>query len=127
MKPEQEKEGGERETDSFGERNARRKVFPSLSFGRTQDSGSESELGRRPRKKEERGGGEGGEIMNKDFPKSRLVKKEEETRSVGIPLLLCSAHVKHGQRRKKEIFFPTYGHCVTVNGGDRASSQKKKA
>ncbi len=33
--------------------------------------------------------------------------------------------MKHGQRRKKEIFFPTYGHCVTVNGGDRASSQKK--
>ena len=64
-------------------------LSPSAAAARTQDSGSESELGRRLRKKEERReGGEGGEIMNKDFPKSRLVKNEEETRSVGIPLLL---------------------------------------
>ncbi len=26
---------------------------------------------------------------------------------------------------RRRFFFPTYGHCVTVNGGDRASSQKK--
>ena len=63
-------------------------LSPSAAAARTQDSGSERELGRRLRKREERGGGEGGEIMNKDFPKSRLVKNEEETRSVGIPLLL---------------------------------------